>query len=62
MDKRSKGEPDGKVHFYAGWPGKVVCIDGHPPIGTCSTIKSEHVTCEECRRLLTPPQNNDVKP
>lgn len=41
------------VHYYAGWPGKVLC-EGKTslPVSPISSIRHDHVTCMECLRQL----------
>lgn len=36
------------VHFYAGFPGKALCLNTDTPIGTNSNIHWENVTCPRC--------------
>lgn len=41
------------VHYYAGWPGKVLCeSQATSPI---SSIHIEQVTCAQCWELLNAP-------
>lgn len=41
------------VHYYAGWPGKALC-EGKTslPVMPITSIRSDHVTCEQCREIL----------
>jgi hypothetical protein len=50
------------VHFYAGWPGKSLCGWGNfQEVGPVTTIRSDDVTCERCKALLTPaPQSDEL--
>ncbi len=42
------------VHFYAGFPGKALCMGTDTPLLTLSNSNKDRVTCNQCLALLAP--------